>query len=116
MAKMKIFEIARSIQQQDKSIKSGDLVKLLNENDDQSGQMAPNRFFRQKFAAYNIPGLHDVRQRHREAVSRFSGSNGYGVRKIPWQEIRFGGNSQNFFTLYHSSIAFLMLRRFPAAH
>ena len=32
MAKMKIFEIARSIQQQDKSIKSGDLVKLLNEN------------------------------------------------------------------------------------
>jgi len=29
---MKIFEIARSIQQQDKSIKSGDLVKLLNEN------------------------------------------------------------------------------------
>ena len=32
MAKMKIFESARSIQQQDKSIKSGDLVKLLNEN------------------------------------------------------------------------------------
>ena len=32
MAKMKIFEIARSIQQQDKSIKSSDLVKLLNEN------------------------------------------------------------------------------------
>lgn len=32
MAKMKIFEIARSIQQQDKSIKSGDLVTLLNEN------------------------------------------------------------------------------------
>lgn len=30
--KMRIFEIARSIQQQDKSIKSGDLVKLLNEN------------------------------------------------------------------------------------
>lgn len=32
MAKMRIFEIARSIQQQDKSIKSGDLVNLLNEN------------------------------------------------------------------------------------
>lgn len=32
MAKMKIFEIARSMQQQDKNIKSGDLVKLLNEN------------------------------------------------------------------------------------
>lgn len=32
MAKMKIYEIARSIQQQDKSIKSGDLVNLLNEN------------------------------------------------------------------------------------
>ena len=32
MAKMKIFEIARSIQHQDKSIKSGDLVTLLNEN------------------------------------------------------------------------------------
>lgn len=32
MAKMRIFEIARSIQQQDKSIKSGDLVTLLNEN------------------------------------------------------------------------------------
>lgn len=32
MAKMKIFEIARSIQQQDKSIKSSDLVTLLNEN------------------------------------------------------------------------------------
>ncbi len=32
MAKMKIYEIARSIQQQDKSIKSGDLVKLLNDN------------------------------------------------------------------------------------
>ena len=32
MAKMKIFEIARSIQQQDKNIKSGDLVTLLNEN------------------------------------------------------------------------------------
>ena len=31
MAKMKIFEIARSIQQQDKNIKSGDLVTLLNE-------------------------------------------------------------------------------------
>ncbi len=32
MAKMRIFEIARSIQQQDKSIKSSDLVNLLNEN------------------------------------------------------------------------------------
>ena len=32
MAKMKIFEIAKSIQQQDKSIKSSDLIKLLNEN------------------------------------------------------------------------------------
>lgn len=32
MAKMRIFEIARSIQQQDKNIKSGDLVTLLNEN------------------------------------------------------------------------------------
>ncbi len=32
MAKMKIFEIARSMQQQDKNIKSSDLVKLLNEN------------------------------------------------------------------------------------
>lgn len=32
MAKMKIFEIARSIQQRDKNIKSGDLVTLLNEN------------------------------------------------------------------------------------
>ena len=29
MAKMKIYEIARSIQQQDKNIKSGDLVKFL---------------------------------------------------------------------------------------
>ena len=29
---MKIYEIARSIQQQDKNIKSGDLVTLLNEN------------------------------------------------------------------------------------
>ncbi len=32
MAKMKIYEIARSIQQQDKNMKSGDLVTLLNEN------------------------------------------------------------------------------------
>ena len=32
MAKMKIYEIARSIQQQDKNIISGDLVTLLNEN------------------------------------------------------------------------------------
>lgn len=32
MAKMKIYEIARSIQQQDKNIKSGDLVTLLNDN------------------------------------------------------------------------------------
>ena len=32
MAKMKIYEIARSIQQLDKNIKSGDLVTLLNEN------------------------------------------------------------------------------------
>lgn len=32
MAKMKIYEIARSMQQQDKNIKSGDLVKLLNDN------------------------------------------------------------------------------------
>ena len=32
MAKMKIYEIARSIQQQDKNIKSGELVTLLNEN------------------------------------------------------------------------------------
>ena len=32
MAKMKIYEIARSIQQQDKNIKSSDLVRLLNEN------------------------------------------------------------------------------------
>lgn len=32
MAKMKIYEIARSMQQQDKDIKSTDLVKLLNEN------------------------------------------------------------------------------------
>lgn len=32
MAKMKIYEIARSIQQQDKNIKSGDLVTLLNED------------------------------------------------------------------------------------
>ena len=32
MAKMKIYEIARSIRQQDKNIKSGDLVTLLNEN------------------------------------------------------------------------------------
>jgi translation initiation factor IF-2 len=32
MAKMKIYEIARSMQHQDKDIKSGDLVKLLNEN------------------------------------------------------------------------------------
>ena len=32
MAKMKIYEIARSMQQQDKEIKSGDLVKLLNDN------------------------------------------------------------------------------------
>ena len=28
MAKMKIYEIARSIQQQDKNIKSSDLVRL----------------------------------------------------------------------------------------
>ena len=33
MAIMKIYEIARSIQQQDKNIKSGDLVTLLNENE-----------------------------------------------------------------------------------
>ena len=32
MAKMKIYEIARSIQAKNKEIKSGDLVKLLNEN------------------------------------------------------------------------------------
>ena len=32
MAKMKIFEIARSMQHQDKDIKSGDLVKFLNDN------------------------------------------------------------------------------------
>ncbi|MCI5884182.1 MAG: hypothetical protein MRZ84_09190, partial [Eubacterium sp.] len=32
MAKMKIFEIARSIQAKNKEIKSGDLVKLLNDN------------------------------------------------------------------------------------
>lgn len=32
MAKMRIYEIARSMQQQDKDIKSGDLVKLLQEN------------------------------------------------------------------------------------
>ena len=32
MAKMKIYEIARSMQQQDKNIKSSDLVKLLNDN------------------------------------------------------------------------------------
>lgn len=32
MAKMKIFEIARSLQAKNKEIKSGDLVKLLNEN------------------------------------------------------------------------------------
>ena len=32
MAKMRIFEIARSIQAKNKEIKSGDLVKLLNEN------------------------------------------------------------------------------------
>ena len=32
MAKMKIFEIERSIQAKNKEIKSGDLVKLLNEN------------------------------------------------------------------------------------
>lgn len=32
MAKMKIYEIARSMQQQDKNIKSGDLVKFLNDN------------------------------------------------------------------------------------
>ncbi len=32
MAKMKIYEIARSMQQKDKNIKSGDLVKLLNDN------------------------------------------------------------------------------------
>ncbi|MCH5252352.1 MAG: translation initiation factor IF-2 [Lachnospiraceae bacterium] len=32
MAKMKIYEIARSMQQQDKNIKSTDLVKLLNDN------------------------------------------------------------------------------------
>ena len=32
MAKMKIYEIARSIQQQDKNIKSSDLVRLLNDN------------------------------------------------------------------------------------
>ena len=32
MAKMKIYEFARSMQQQDKEIKSGDLVKLLNDN------------------------------------------------------------------------------------
>ncbi len=32
MAKMKIYEIARSIQQKEKGIKSSDLVKLLNEN------------------------------------------------------------------------------------
>ena len=32
MAKMKIFEIARSMQHQDKNIKSGDLIKFLNDN------------------------------------------------------------------------------------
>ena len=32
MAKMKIFEIARSLQSKNKEIKSGDLVKLLNDN------------------------------------------------------------------------------------
>ena len=32
MAKMKIFEIARSVQSKNKEIKSGDLVKLLNDN------------------------------------------------------------------------------------
>lgn len=32
MAKMKIFEIARSLQAKNKEIKSGDLVKLLNDN------------------------------------------------------------------------------------
>ena len=32
MAKMRIFEIARSIQAKNKEIKSGDLVRLLNEN------------------------------------------------------------------------------------
>lgn len=32
MAKMRIFEIARSLQAKDKKIKSGDLVKLLNDN------------------------------------------------------------------------------------
>ena len=32
MAKMRIFEIARSLQSKDKKIKSGDLVKLLNDN------------------------------------------------------------------------------------
>ncbi len=32
MAKMRIYEIARSMQHQDKNIKSGDLVKFLNEN------------------------------------------------------------------------------------
>ena len=32
MAKMRIFEIARSIQAKNNEIKSGDLVKLLNEN------------------------------------------------------------------------------------
>ncbi len=32
MAKMRIYEIARSIQQKEKGIKSSDLVKLLNEN------------------------------------------------------------------------------------
>ena len=32
MAKMKIYEIARSLQSQNKDLKSGDLVKLLNDN------------------------------------------------------------------------------------
>ena len=32
MAKMKIYEIARSLQSKNKEIKSGDLVKLLNDN------------------------------------------------------------------------------------
>ena len=32
MAKMRIFEIARSLQSKNKEIKSGTLVKLLNDN------------------------------------------------------------------------------------
>lgn len=66
MAKMKIYEIARSIQQQDKNIKSGDLVTLLNENgfevkgansniEDEAIEFLMNYFKKKKAAAKAEP-------------------------------------------------------------